>query len=120
MRVSDILGFKALKLLKDRSFLIFVISSLLVSIPLAFYYSFTNLFLNDIGMTGVAGKQSLGQMSEVIFMILMPWFFVRLGIKNMLLVGMIAWVARYIFFANGDIGNTEWMLPWNFITWNLL
>jgi len=98
------------KLLRDHSFQIFVISSLLISIPLAFYYNFTNLFLNDLNMTGVAGKQSMGQMSEVIFMILMPWFFVRLGVKKMLLVGMLAWVVRYIFFANGDIGSMEWML----------
>ena len=83
---------------------------LLISIPLAFYYNFTNLFLNDLGMQGVAGKQTLGQMSEVIFMILMPFFFVRLGVKKMLLVGMLAWVARYALFANGNLGPSVWML----------
>ena len=61
-------------------------------------------------MEGAAAKQSMGQMSEVIFMILMPWFFVRLGVKKMMLVGMLAWVARYAFFANGNLGPNEWML----------
>jgi nucleoside transporter len=107
---GEVLGFKALRLMKERSFFIFVLCSLLISIPLAFYYNFTNLFLNDLGMQGVAGKQSMGQMSEVIFMILMPFFFVRLGVKKMLLVGMLAWVARYAFFANGNLGASAWML----------
>ncbi|MCA9741668.1 MAG: nucleoside permease [Deferribacteres bacterium] len=108
--IGDILGVKALRLMKERSFLIFIISSLLICIPLAFYYNFTNLFLNDLGMTGVAGKQTMGQMSEVIFMVLMPWFFVRLGVKKMLLVGMLAWVLRYALFASGDLDTGVWML----------
>ncbi len=108
--VGEVLGLKALRLLKERNFLIFVLSSLLISIPLAFYYNFTNPFLNELGMTGVAAKQSMGQMSEVIFMVLMPLFFVRLGVKKMLLVGMLAWVVRYAFFANGNLGSLEWML----------
>jgi nucleoside transporter len=108
--IGEILGLKALRLLKERSFFIFVLSSLLISIPLAFYYNFTNPFLNDLGMTGTAGKQSMGQMSEVIFMVLMPWFFVRLGVKRMLLVGMLAWVVRYALFANGNLNSMIWML----------
>jgi len=108
--IGDVLGLKALRLLKERSFFIFVLCSLLVSIPLAFYYNFTNPFLNDLGMQGVAGKQSMGQMSEVVFMILMPFFFVRLGVKKMLLAGMLAWVVRYAFFANGNMGSLAWML----------
>jgi nucleoside transporter len=107
---GEVLGVKALRLMRERAFLVFVICSLLISIPLAFYYNFTNLFLNDLGMQGVAGKQSMGQMSEVIFMVLMPFFFVRLGVKKMLLVGMLAWVARYAFFANGHLGASAWML----------
>jgi len=108
--VGDILGVKALKLLKEKNFLIFVISSLLICIPLAFYYNFTNMFLNELGMTGTAAKQSMGQMSEVLFMILMPWFFIRLGVKKMLLVGMLSWVLRYILFAYGDVGSLVWLL----------
>jgi nucleoside transporter len=107
---GEVLGLKTLRLLKNRSFFIFVLCSLLISIPLAFYYNFTNLFLNELGMEGAAGKMTFGQMSEVIFMILMPWFFVRLGVKKMLLVGMLAWVVRYAFFANGNLGPMEWML----------
>jgi nucleoside transporter len=105
-----VLGLKALRLMKQKSFFIFVLCSLLISIPLAFYYSFTNLYLNDLGMQGVAAKQSLGQMSEVGFMILMPVFFSRLGVKKMLLVGMLAWVIRYAFFATGNLGPLVWML----------
>jgi len=100
--IGDVLGLKALRLLKERSFFIFVLCSFLISIPLAFYYGFTNPFLNDLGMQGVAGKQSMGQMSEVIFMILMPFFFMRLGVKKMLLVGMLAWFVRYSLFALGE------------------
>lgn len=107
---GEVLGVKALRLMKERSFFVFVLCSLLISIPLAFYYNFTNLFLNDLGMQGVAAKQSMGQMSEVLFMILMPFFFVRLGVKKMLLVGMLAWVARYALFANGNLGPSVWML----------
>jgi len=107
--IGDILGLKALRLLKEWSFLIFVLCSLLISIPLAFYYNFTNMFLNDLGMIGVAGKQTLGQMSEVIFMVLMPWFFVRLGVKKMLLVGMFSWLLRYVLFASGNMGSLVWM-----------
>jgi len=107
---GDILGLKALKLMKNKSFAAVMVSSLLISVPLAFYFSFTNLYLNEIGMSGVAAKQSMGQMSEVLFMVLMPFFFVRLGIKKMLLVGMLAWVLRYALFAMGDVGGMVWML----------
>ncbi|HEX5731724.1 MAG TPA: nucleoside permease [Blastocatellia bacterium] len=108
--VGEVLGLKTLRLLRETNFFIFVLCSLLISIPLAFYYNFTNLFLNELGMQGVAAKQSMGQMSEVFFMLLMPFFFVRLGVKKMLLVGMLAWVIRYAFFAQGNLGSLEWML----------
>lgn len=99
--VSDILGLQALKLMKEPSFAIFVISSLLICIPLAFYYSFCNPFLNEQGMPYPALNQSLGQVSEVLFMLVMPFFFRKLGIKMMLLVGMMAWAVRYACFAYG-------------------
>ncbi|WP_262690184.1 nucleoside permease [Kordiimonas aestuarii] len=98
--IRDVLGLDALILLKDRAFAIFALCSLLISIPLAFYYAFTNLYLNELGVEGVAAKMSMGQMSEVAFMLLMPFFFRRLGVKWMLLVGMLAWVARYALFAS--------------------
>ncbi|MCC6489534.1 MAG: nucleoside permease [Candidatus Hydrogenedentes bacterium] len=99
---SEILGTDALALMKDRSFAIFVIASLLVCIPLSFYYSFANLFLNESGVVNAAGKQTMGQMSEVFFLLVMPFFFKRLGVKMMLLVGMLAWVLRYVLFAYGN------------------
>jgi len=101
--IGDVLGFKALALLKDRSFALFAASSLLICIPLAFYYSFANLFLNEIGMEGAASKMTLGQMSEALFMLVMPWCFRRLGVKWMLFVGMVAWVVRYAFFGFGSM-----------------
>ncbi|MBE7560022.1 nucleoside permease [bacterium] len=99
--VSDVLSLRALALMKDLSFSVFVIGSLLICIPLAFYYTFTNPFLNEAGMKDVAGKMTMGQMSEVLFMLVMPFFFVRLGVKRMLLIGMAAWAIRYLCFAFG-------------------
>jgi nucleoside transporter len=110
VEMRDILGLDALQLMKERSFLVFVLGSFLVCIPLQFYYAFTNPFLNELGMTNTAGIQSLGQVSEIGFMLVMPLFFVRLGVKNMLLIGMAAWAARYVLFAFGDIGPKIWML----------
>jgi nucleoside transporter len=110
VRARDVLGLDALQLMKDRSFAVFVIGSFLVCIPLQFYYAFANPFLNAIGVTNAAGKMTMGQMSEIVFMLLMPWFFKRLGVKQMLLVGMAAWVARYILFAYGNNDALVWML----------
>ena len=110
LAVRDILGLDALALMKDRSFAVFVIGSLLLCIPLQFYYAFTNLFLNEVGMPEPAFKMTFGQMSEIGFMLLMPWFFVRLGVKRMLLIGMAAWAVRYLFFAYGNAGSLIWML----------
>jgi nucleoside transporter len=108
--ISSILGLDALVLLKDRSFSIFIIASVLICIPLSFYYGFTNAFLNDIGIENAAGKMTLGQASEILFMLLIPFFFYRLGFKKMLLIGMAAWVIRYLFFAFGDADANTWML----------
>jgi nucleoside transporter len=108
--LGDILGLDSLGLLKNKSYLVFFLASVAICIPLAFYYNFTNPFLNEVGMKAAAGVQSLGQVSEFLFMALMPLFFVRLGVKKMLAVGMIAWVLRYIFFAYGDTGSNYWML----------
>jgi nucleoside transporter len=110
VRAREVLGLDALQLMKDRSFAIFVIGSFLICIPLQFYYAFANPFLNAIGMSNAAGKMTMGQMSEIAFMLLMPWFFRRLGVKQMLLIGMAAWVARYILFAYGNNGALVWML----------
>jgi nucleoside transporter len=107
---GEIVGLDALRLLKDRNFLVFFVASLLICIPLAFYYQQTNLFLNESGVEGAAGKMTFGQISEVVFLFLMPWFFSRLGVKYMLLVGMAAWAIRYLFFGFGDADTSMWML----------
>ena len=104
------LGWDALKLLKERNFLLFFIASILICIPLAFYYQQANPFLVELGMDNPTAKMSLGQVSEVLFMLLLPIFFVRFGFKNTILVGMMAWVIRYLLFAYADVGEKTFML----------
>lgn len=108
--LGEIIGLDALRLLKDKNFLIFFLSSLLICIPLAFYYQETNMFLNELGVENAASKMTMGQMSETIFLFLMPFFFIRLGVKKMLLIGMAAWVIRYFLFSYGNTGSGLWML----------
>lgn len=108
--IRDILGLDALALLKDRSYLVFFVSSILICIPLAFYYNFTNLFLNEVGVDSAAAVQSLGQVSELVFMLAMPFLLVRLGVKLTIVIAMAAWALRYVFFAFGDAGPMFWML----------
>ncbi|HEY6060894.1 MAG TPA: MFS transporter [Gemmatimonadales bacterium] len=100
-RVSlrSILGLDALSQLGDRSFYVFIVASFLLCIPLAAYYNFTQLFLGNAGITKIAAVQTLGQVSETGFMLLMPLMFLRLGVKRMLMVGMAAWVLRYGLFS---------------------
>jgi len=101
--VGEIIGADAIGLLKDKNYLVFFMASLLICIPLAFYYQETNLFLNEVGVKNAASKMTMGQMSETIFLFLMPFFFSRLGVKKMLLIGMAAWVIRYLCFGFGDV-----------------
>lgn len=110
IKVSDILGLDAIGMLKNPSYLVFFVASVAICIPLAFYYSFANPFLNEIGVASAASKMTMGQMSEVLFMLLMPLLFVRWGVKKMLLVGMLAWVLRYVLFAFGNVDAGYWML----------
>ncbi|MDX5482161.1 MAG: nucleoside permease [Hymenobacteraceae bacterium] len=108
--LADLMGLDAIGILKNRSYLLFFLSSVAICVPLAFYYGFTNPFLNEVGMESAAGKQSLGQISELLFMLLMPLFFARLGVKKMLAIGMAAWVLRYVLFAYGNVDSGYWML----------
>ena len=108
--LSDILGLDALKLLSDKNFLIFFIASVLICIPLGFYYQHAGQFLGEIGMSNPAGTMSIGQISEVLFMLLLPFFFKKFGFKKTILVGMVAWLVRYLLFAYGNAGELAFML----------
>jgi nucleoside transporter len=108
--VSQILGLEAMTLFKSRSFVIFFISSILICIPLSFYYALANPSLTESNMSNVENKMSLGQVSEVIFMLLIPLAFTRLGVKKMLIVGLVAWIIRFICFGYGDGLTSEWIL----------
>lgn len=105
-----ILGLDALSLMKKPSFAVFVIASFLICIPLAAYYAYANVYVGAVGFEKTAATMSLGQAAEVVFMVLMPLFFARLGVKWMLLVGMAAWVLRYGLFAGAAGGNVKWMV----------
>jgi len=108
--LKQILGLDALKLLKDRNFAIFFIASILICVPLAFYYQNANSFLSNIGVSSPTGKMTIGQISEVAFMLLLPVFFARFGFKKTILVGMLAWAVRYALFAYGNAGELSFML----------
>jgi nucleoside transporter len=109
-KLADIFPPQAMRMFRERSFAIFALASFLICVPLQFYYAFTNLFLNEIGTRNAAAKMTGGQMSELFFMILIPWFFRRLGVKYMLIAGMLAWTVRYLLFAYGNSGPGMWML----------
>jgi nucleoside transporter len=107
--VRTILGLDALVMLKRPSFLVFVIASVLACIPLTFYFSFTNTYLNEVGVQNAAGKMSLGQVSEVVMMLLMPFILRRVSVKGILLLGLLAWSVRYTLLAYGNPNGLMWM-----------
>ena len=107
--VRSILGLDALDMLKDRSFLVFVIASILACIPLTFYFSFTNAYLNELKVTNAAGKMALGQVSEIGMMLLMPLIFRKVSVKFILLMGLAAWSMRYALLAFGNPDSGMWM-----------
>ena len=110
LAIKDILGLDALKLLTDKNFAIFFFSSVLICIPLAFYYQNANPFLTEIGVSNATGKMTIGQGSEVLFMLLLPIFLNKYGIKKTLLFGMLAWAFRYLLFAYGNSDELVFML----------
>lgn len=110
IKIADIIGLDALKLLKDRNFAVFFISSILICIPLAFYYQNANLYLSQTGIEGPTGKMVIGQISEVLFLLFIPVFFSRYGFKKTILIGMLAWAVRYLLFAYGNGNDLSFML----------
>lgn len=108
--LKEVLGFDALSLFKSRPFTVLIIASVLTCIPLSFYFGFTASFLSDIGMDFIPNKISLGQVSEIFFLLILPIFIARFGVKRVLFIGMAAWLIRYICFANGGVESGAWMI----------
>ncbi|MFB2118464.1 nucleoside permease [Parapedobacter sp. 2B3] len=108
--LSEILGLDAVKLLANRNYLVFFFASVLICIPLAFYYQNANLFLSEAGLANPTGKMAIGQVSEAVFLLLLPFLFTRIGFKNTILLGMLAWAIRYLLFAYGNAGELTYML----------
>jgi len=109
LTATGALGGDALVLLKNKPYLIFFIAAVLVCIPLSFYYGLANLFLVQTGMEDATAKMTMGQVSEGLFILAIPFLFNRIGVKNMIIIGMLAWIGRYIFFAYGSLDQV-WML----------
>ena len=109
LSIRGVLGLDALVMLKDRSFLVFAIASILACVPLTFYFSFTNDYLNDVHFANAAGKMTLGQVSEVGMMLVMPFVLRRMSVKRILMIGLAAWTVRYTLLAFGDAGPRAWM-----------
>jgi nucleoside transporter len=110
LSIRDIVGLDALSQLNSRPFIVFIVSVMLTSIPLATYFAYVPVFLRDAGVANPAFKMTFGQMSEVVFLLLLPWFFLRMGVKGVLTAGMLAWIARYALFAVGAPDAVAWML----------
>ncbi len=108
--IRSLLMFDAFSLLAKIPFLVFITCSTLICIPLAYYYGNTAMYLDNTGFTAPASSMTIGQMSEIFFMLLIPFFFRRLGVKNMILIGMACWVLRYLLFAVGAPNQVAWML----------
>ncbi|MGB5172569.1 MAG: nucleoside permease [Eudoraea sp.] len=108
--LNEIIGLDALKLLKDRNFAIFFIASILICIPLAFYYQHAGQYLGEIGIENPAGKMTIGQISEILFMLLLPYFFRQYGFKKTIIVAMLAWTIRYMCFAYGNAGELSFII----------
>jgi Nucleoside H+ symporter. len=107
---ASAIGTEAFVLFKNKPYLVFFIAAILICIPLSFYYGFANPFLNELGVEKAAAKMTMGQASEALFILAIPLLFNRIGVKNMLLLGMAAWILRYLCFAYGDTGSNMWML----------
>ncbi|MEZ5072196.1 MAG: MFS transporter [Bacteroidales bacterium] len=109
-RLRELLGLDALGLFRSRGFATLMIASVLIFIPVSFYFGFTATWMSDIGMDFIPNKISLGQVAEIFFILILPFFITRFGIKRVLFIGIAAWMARFLLFANGDAGSSVWMV----------
>jgi nucleoside transporter len=107
---KELLGFDALSLFKTRAFATLMIASVLIFIPVSFYFGFTASFMSDIGIDRIPNKISLGQVAEIFFILILPFFITRFGVKRVLFIGISAWLLRFLLFANGDAGSGMWMI----------
>ena len=108
--LGSLLGFDALQMLRERNFAIFFFASILICVPLAFYYQDANQFLTEIHIAHATGKQTLGPASELLLHASAAAFLKRYGMKTTLLIGMVAWACRYALFSLGDASQIEWLL----------
>lgn len=108
--LRDWIGPEVRKLFRDPSFTLLMLIMVLVSIPIAFYYSFVNPYLNEIGVENAAGKMSLGQISEIFFMLILPWFINRFGLKVTIFIGLFTWGARYLLFSYAGSSEMIWLI----------
>ena len=107
---ASAIGTEAFVLFRDKPYIVFFVAAVLVCIPLSFYYGLANLFLNQAGMENAAGKMTMGQVSEALFILAIPFLFNSIGVRKMIIIGMIAWILRYICFAYGNTDSNLWML----------
>jgi nucleoside transporter len=108
--VKELLGFDALALFKSRAFVILIIASVLIFIPVSFYFGFTASFMSDLGMDMIPNKISLGQVTEIFFILILPFFITRFGVKKVLFIGISAWLIRFLLFANGNSESGAWLI----------
>lgn len=108
--LAQVFCVEAFGLMRQKSFLIFIVCATLISVPLAMYYAYASPYVGAAGIENVSGTLAIGQMSELVFMFSMPWLYRRFGVKPLLLVGMAAWALRYALFAIGDGGSGLWAI----------
>jgi nucleoside transporter len=108
--VKELLGFDALALFKSRTFFTLIIASVLIFIPVSFYFGFTASFMSDLGMVMIPNKISLGQVTEIFFILILPFFITRFGVKKVLFIGISAWLIRFLLFANGNSESGAWLI----------
>lgn len=108
--VRDVIGIDAFKKLNSRPFIIFILGLLLISVPFASYFTYVPVYLKAAGLADPGFKMTFGQMSEIVFLLALPWFFSKFGLKWVMLIGMIAWALRYGLYAVAAPSGIEWLI----------